>query len=140
MMTMGFIRNWNGYWNICLTHCAHLRYCFHLFCTSLQFMTNELKDMEVYRSRNIFERVLALYNLASTPKDVQRLILKLCFRAIAVAGSTTLITRSGILSWIEEQSFFNGPNEPSLKHLAEKLCKTCDQVRVVDWSNRALST
>jgi nucleolar pre-ribosomal-associated protein 1 len=104
----------------------------------VEVQANMSKDMEIYRSRNVFERILALYNPELVSESVQVNILKLCFRAINVEGSTTLATRSGISSWIQAHSALSTHNEVYLKRLAESLQKSCDQRRVMDWSKGAI--
>lgn len=52
-------------------------------------------------------------------------------------GSTTLITRAGILSWIESQLELGDADDVTLKRLAARLLETCDQDRVLSWSQGA---
>ncbi|KAH7050113.1 ribosome 60S biogenesis N-terminal-domain-containing protein [Macrophomina phaseolina] len=108
------------------------------------------KDLGIFRARGIFERVLALYNNPASSKRTKQLVLRFLFRTAAVeGGSTTLITRAGVLSWIKmqlanatgnkrvkrERSGVNGIQEETLlKKLAGRLWETCDKGRVEEWS------
>lgn len=88
-----------------------------------------MEDMDLYRSRSIFERFLALYNTTFSTQAVRYKIVKLMYRAVAVGGTTTLMTRAGFLSWLQAHGKGNG----LLKQLAIKLWQGCDQEKVRDW-------
>ncbi|KAK7509056.1 ribosome 60S biogenesis N-terminal-domain-containing protein [Phyllosticta citriasiana] len=92
------------------------------------------EDMEIFRARGIFERILALYSQPDARRETKEKILRLCFRAAAVDGSTTLITRSGIVSWIRIHIADQKSDKTVLKRLLERLWGTCDQVKVLEWS------
>ncbi|OCL14143.1 hypothetical protein AOQ84DRAFT_309448 [Glonium stellatum] len=94
-----------------------------------------IEDMEIFRARNIFERILSFYTSPICWFRIKEKILRLLFRATAVGGSTTLITRSGILSWIQAQIALKDGHEVMLKQLALRLFATCDQAKVHDWSS-----
>lgn len=92
--------------------------------------------MEIYRRANVYERVLSLYvsslSTGSTKKKIQHLV----YRAAQVGGSTTLITRAGILHWIQCQIGVANTKEAGvLKEIARELYDTCDQERVDRWSH-----
>lgn len=108
------------------------------------------QDLGIFRARGIFERVLALYNNPASSAKTKELVIRLLFRAAAVGGgSTTLITRAGVLSWVKMQlanvaggkgkqdrkSGSNGARvEKVLKKLVGRLWETCDKARVEEWS------
>ncbi|KAF2083918.1 hypothetical protein K490DRAFT_50448 [Saccharata proteae CBS 121410] len=92
-------------------------------------------DMEIFRVRNVFERILAIYDLPSVSGKMKVKVLRLLFRAAAVGGSTTLITRSGILSWVQLQLSHKDGNEATHRRLAERLYSTCDHAKVDEWSS-----
>ncbi|KAI9724127.1 MAG: hypothetical protein M1812_000846 [Candelaria pacifica] len=92
------------------------------------------KDMDVYRIRNVFERLLSLYSSPFLSPSYKRKILTMIARATFAEGSTTLITRSGVYSWIKAQISVGGPNDVILKRLATRLWETCEQERVSEWS------
>ncbi|KAJ5457019.1 hypothetical protein N7530_012293 [Penicillium desertorum] len=96
-------------------------------------------DMEVYRRANVFERILSLYQSPTLGPAARRKILHIVYRAAQVGGSTTLITRSGVISWIQIQAAEAGAKEaPQLAALARALYETCDRERVDGWSNGTL--
>ncbi|KAF2143907.1 uncharacterized protein K452DRAFT_247410 [Aplosporella prunicola CBS 121167] len=104
----------------------------------LDFFVDGLRipeDMEIFRARNVFERILALYTFTNVSQKTREKIIRLVFRAAAVGGSTTLITRSGVLSWIEMQLVSKTGNAAVLRQLAARLYETCDQGRVEEWSH-----
>lgn len=93
------------------------------------------QDMEIFRARSVFERLLALYISPFASEKLRVKILRLLFRAAAVGGSTTLITRSGVISWIQVQLTKKDKHERLLKRLATRLyAETCDKERVDEWS------
>lgn len=95
--------------------------------------------MEVYRRANVFERILSLYQSPSLGPAARRKILHIVYRATQVGGSTTLITRAGVISWIQVQASNAGPKEVAqLAALAQALYETCDRERVDSWSNGTL--
>lgn len=59
--------------------------------------------MDLYRKSNVFERLLSLYSSPHIPSKTRTKILQLVYRAVQVGGSMTLITRVGILSWLDVQ-------------------------------------
>lgn len=50
-----------------------------------------------------------------------------------VEGSTTLITRYGLLSWIEYRLALAGPDHGVLGRLKARVWETCAHSRVKDW-------
>jgi len=91
--------------------------------------------MEIFRAWNIFERILSFYASPICWSRIKEKVLRLLFRAAAVGGSTTLITRSGILSWIQAQIALKDDHEVMLRQLASRLFETCDQTKVHEWSS-----
>ena len=93
--------------------------------------------MEIYRRCHIFERLLSLSASPSLPKDHHETILQLLFRSTYVGGSTTLITRCGLLAWLYSQTMRKRANtydSRALRLLASRIYETSDQDRVNDWS------
>ena len=58
-------------------------------------------DVEVYRRAGVFERVLALYAQPLLRKGLRRMMLGLVWRVVQAGGGLTLVTRVGVLSWLE---------------------------------------
>lgn len=98
-------------------------------------------DMEVYRRANVFERILSLYQSSSLGSAARRKILHVIYRAAQVGGSTTLITRAAVISWIQLQIAEADTKEVALlSALARTLYQTSDRERVDAWSNGTLES
>ena len=95
--------------------------------------------MEIYRRCGAFERFLSFYSSPHISQALRKKIIRLIFRATYVGGSTTLLTRAGILSWIQDQVALKDPHTGILKLLLERLCKTCDHERIADWSGGTIA-
>ncbi|KAH8434074.1 NPA1/URB1 family protein [Aspergillus melleus] len=96
-------------------------------------------DMEIYRRANVFERAFAFYESPSTSVSVKRKILHLIYRSTQVQGSTTLITRAGIVSWIQSQIPVVGAKEASsFSAITNSLHESSDKERVAKWSGGAV--
>jgi nucleolar pre-ribosomal-associated protein 1 len=93
------------------------------------------QDLEIYRTKNVFERLLSYYVSASCAISAKEKIVRLLLRMAAVGGSTTLVTRCGILSWIEMRLANNDRRHRELRFLASRVWETCDQAKVADWSS-----
>ncbi|KAL2853538.1 ribosome 60S biogenesis N-terminal-domain-containing protein [Aspergillus pseudodeflectus] len=98
------------------------------------------RDMEIYRRANVFERVLAFYESPSAGFSAKRKVLHLVYRAVQVQGSTTLITRAGIISWIQCQlPEVTGRDASVLTAMAQSLYESSDRDRAETWSGGAVS-
>lgn len=93
------------------------------------------RDMEAFRKSNAFEQLLSFYASRSCNATCKEKIVRLLLRATAVGGSTTLITRCGLVSWIQMCLNSQDPRQKMLKVLAQRVYETCDQGRVGEWSN-----
>ncbi|KAI9835820.1 MAG: hypothetical protein M1838_005194 [Thelocarpon superellum] len=98
------------------------------------------QDLDAYRRGNVFERFLSLYNAPHLPTTLRRQILQLLLRASSIeGGSTTLITRVGVLSWLRgHRGRDETATERQLQHLARRIWDTCDQGRVQTWSGGSI--
>lgn len=88
-------------------------------------------DLDVLRRGNVFEKAMALWSSpgAASHKLIRERVLELLFRATCVeGGSNVLVTRSGVLSWLETIS------EDVAKKLRERVLETCDEGRFEAWS------
>jgi nucleolar pre-ribosomal-associated protein 1 len=92
------------------------------------------KDMEIFRTRNVFERLLSYYASASCAIPAKEKIARLLLRAVAVGGSTALITRCGLVSWIHMRLQSNDHRHVLLRQLASRALEACDQEKVAGWS------
>jgi nucleolar pre-ribosomal-associated protein 1 len=91
--------------------------------------------MEIYRRANVFERACSFYESPGSGLPVRRKILHLLYRSTQVRGSTTLITRAGIVSWIQSQvPSLSDKEAPTFAAMAHSLYESSEQDRVVKWS------
>jgi nucleolar pre-ribosomal-associated protein 1 len=97
------------------------------------------QDMEYFRKSNIVEQLLGHYSSRSCAGVAKEKILKLLLRATHVEGSTTLITRCGLLPWVQMMLDNQDPRHRTLKALAVRVYETCDQERVDEWSSGAIA-
>lgn len=118
------------------------------------------RDLEVCR-RGVFENLMSIFTTSSSGSDaasrkkggnklskeesVRRKILEVLWNAAGVeGGATTLITRTGILSWIRimicrPDIAANGEGERvNLKRLAARLWEACDKEYVKTWSGGSI--
>lgn len=96
--------------------------------------------MEIYRRANVFERVLAFYDSPGAGFSAKRKILHLLYRAVQVQGSTTLITRAGIISWIQSQlPVVTGRDASTLTAIAQSLYQSSNNDRTANWGGDAVS-
>ncbi|KAF1965240.1 hypothetical protein BU23DRAFT_546313 [Bimuria novae-zelandiae CBS 107.79] len=93
------------------------------------------EDMEIFRTNNIFERLLSYYTSKSCAIASKEKIVRLLLRAVAVGGSTTLITRCGLVSWIKMMLDSNDYRYRELRLLAERVYGLCDREKVDEWSS-----
>ncbi|KAL4797533.1 ribosome 60S biogenesis N-terminal-domain-containing protein [Aspergillus venezuelensis] len=97
------------------------------------------RDMEIYRRANVFERVLSFYESPGAGFTAKRKILHLIYRSSQVQGGTTLITRAGIVSWIQSQlPGVTGRDASTLTAMAQSLYESADHDRVEKWSGGAV--
>jgi nucleolar pre-ribosomal-associated protein 1 len=104
----------------------------------LEYLLDSLRtaqDMEYFRKSNIIEQLLGYYGSRSCAAPAKEKILRLLLRATHVDGSTTLITRCGLLPWVQMMLDNQDPRHRTLKTLALRVYKTCDRERVNEWSS-----
>ena len=93
-------------------------------------------DMDLYWRSNILERVLTLTWSPTLSEVCFDRIVDFCFRCTYVDGSTTLITRCGLIGWIScclAQKTSQSRNRLLL--LAVRAHATCDQGKIDAWSD-----
>lgn len=108
----------------------------------LEYLMDSLRtpqDMEYFRKSNIVEQLLDHYGSRSCNGAAKEKILRLLLRATHVEGSTTLVTRCGLLPWIQMMLDNQDPRHRTLKTLASRVYETCDQERVKEWSSGAIA-
>ncbi|KAF1846825.1 uncharacterized protein K460DRAFT_386959 [Cucurbitaria berberidis CBS 394.84] len=104
----------------------------------LNYLMDSLRtaaDMELFRRSNIFEQLLGHYGSRSCAASAKEKIVRLLLRATHVGGSTTLMTRCGLFSWIQMMLASHDPRHRALRTLAARVYGTCDQEKVAQWSS-----
>lgn len=99
-------------------------------------------DMATYHNTKLFERLLSLMGSPYMRHNLRAQSLKILYRATCIeGGSTTLMTRFGIVSWLEAQSAAHGamPGGDVYNALLKRIWATADQDRVVAWSKDGMA-
>ncbi|RVD84097.1 uncharacterized protein DFL_005865 [Arthrobotrys flagrans] len=102
-------------------------------------------DIEVFRKRGVFEEVLGVYGALipttasgkGKEEGIRKKILEILWNTAGVeGGATTLVTRTGVVSWIKMMiCVVEGEGERVvLKRLAARLWEGCDRGYVKQWS------
>ncbi|EDU42287.1 conserved hypothetical protein [Pyrenophora tritici-repentis Pt-1C-BFP] len=95
-------------------------------------------DMELFRRSNIFEQLLSHYGSRSCPASAKDKMVRLLLRATHVGGSTTLITRCGLIPWIQMMLDGHDARHRALRTLAARVYETCDQEKVAAWGSDSI--
>lgn len=95
-------------------------------------------DIEIMRKGGIFEKVMSLHASPGAGTQVQERILEVLYRATFVeGGSTTLMTRTGVLTWLNMVA--GGESDGGLAGALRKRVKeTCEREQVEGWSGAVL--
>ncbi|ETS01973.1 hypothetical protein M419DRAFT_98705 [Trichoderma reesei RUT C-30] len=94
-------------------------------------------DLGVFHKKRWLEKILALGSNPYLRTNLRLRVLRIVYRATCIeSGSTTLITRFGLLTWLDAQRAACGnPDEAALyEALMSRAWNTCDQARVRAWS------
>lgn len=91
-------------------------------------------DVDVLRSRNVFERLLALGASPSAGQAVRDRIAQLLYGAVCVGGSATLVTSCGLVSWLKAQKANAFLEDTVVSQFASTLIKEMDGAKVEEWS------
>lgn len=115
------------------TYYSELSWLFVYLLDGLQ----TVPDMSLYHNTRLFERLLSLASNPYLRQALKTQILKVLYRATCVeGGSTTLITRFGIVSWLEAQgaAHSSAPGGDVYKALLRRIWETSDKEKVSTWS------
>ena len=114
----------------------------------LAYLVDSLRtteDLQLFHKRRmmgpILERILALAGNPYLRTPLRMQILRVLYRASGIeGGSTTLATRFGIVSWLEEQRSLCKEAEEARAYsaLMRRIWQSCDQDRVGTWSRGAV--
>lgn len=108
----------------------------------LEYLLDSLRtpaDMELFRRSNIFEQLLSHYSSRSCAVSAKEKIVRLLLRATHVGGSTTLITRCGLIAWIQIMLEGHDSKHRALRLLASRVYETCDHEKVAQWSSGTMN-
>ncbi|POS87191.1 hypothetical protein EPUL_002203, partial [Erysiphe pulchra] len=95
-------------------------------------------DLEIFRKRMIFERILSCYNFGFG-QGLQNKILNLLARACSIKGGfSTLVTRFSLVTWLEVHIALS--SSTALQDLHQGLLKLCTQKRVKVWSKGTITS
>ncbi len=111
----------------------------------LKYLLDSLRtpdDLAVFHRTRLFERVLSTTANPYMRQPLRMQVLKIVYRASSIdGGSTTLVTRFGIVSWLEGQALRcdNGEEENICRAVLKRIWDTCDQERITAWSKRGVN-
>lgn len=94
-------------------------------------------DLGVFHRKRWFEKILALAANPYLRANLRTRVLRIVYRATRIdGGSTTLVTRFGLMSWLDGQrAACAGPDDAAVyAALMRRAWETCDQGRVTAWS------
>lgn len=94
-------------------------------------------DVDIFRRGGVFEKVMSIYNSpAASVKLVKENVMELLFRVTCVEGfSNVLITRCGVLSWLD---MVKSSDDDLAELLKRRVLETCDRERIEQWSGVGL--
>lgn len=94
-------------------------------------------DLGVFHKKKWLEKVLALCGNPFLRSGLRTKVFKVLYRATCIeGGSTTLVTRFGVLGWLAAQRSACGAtgDAAALEGLLRRVWETCDRKRVAAWS------
>lgn len=99
-------------------------------------------DMSTYHNTRLFERLLSLMANPYMRQGMRTEALRIIYRATCIeGGSTTLVTRFGIVSWLEARSAVQVPEAASDVYVAllRRIWATADKDRIQEWSKHGIA-
>jgi nucleolar pre-ribosomal-associated protein 1 len=105
----------------------------------LQYLLDGLQtpvEVKIFHDRRTFEQLCSLASNPYLRSDLKMQVFRILWRTTCLdGGSTTLITRFGILSWLEAVKSSSIDQERDVcAVLLKQVWETCDQTRVREWS------
>lgn len=106
----------------------------------LTYLLDSLKttfDLSIFHKKRWFEKIFTLGSNPYLRSNLRTRILRLLYRATCLeGGSTTLVTRVGILSWLDAQRAACEVSDEAEVYamLMKRVWETCDQAKVKAWS------
>lgn len=112
-----------------------------LFAYLLDGLLDEA-DMAMYHNTRLFERLLSLMGNPYMRQSLRTQALKIIYRATCIeGGSTTLVTRFGLVSWLEAQRSAQALAAGGDVYVAllRRIWATADKDRIGEWSKQGIS-
>ncbi|KAH0547698.1 hypothetical protein FGG08_000187 [Glutinoglossum americanum] len=108
---------------------------------NLVFGLRTVEDLDIYRRNACFGHICTMYCSPFIPDAIKAKILDVLLAATKIeGGSTTLITRVGMVSWIDIQLKRPAADEVNLRRLATGLFRSCNREHVDAWSQGEAAT
>ncbi|PHH86482.1 hypothetical protein CDD83_10193 [Cordyceps sp. RAO-2017] len=107
----------------------------------LGYLSDSLRtpfDLGIFHKKKWFEKIIALGSNPYLRSGLRVKLFKIIYRATCIqTGSTTLITRFGILGWLDAQraTCSTGDEVAACEGLIKRVWETCDQERISVWSS-----
>ena len=98
-------------------------------------------DLTLFHNKRLFEKILSLAGNSYLRRPLRTQVLRVVYRASHIeGGSTTLITRFGVMGWLEGQAALCESREEArmYKGMLARLWETCDQERIAAWSKQGI--
>ena len=99
-------------------------------------------DLGIFHRKRWFEKILALGSNPYLRSNLRTRILRLLYRTTCIdGGSTTLITRFGLISWLlAQRAACEVPEDAAwYEAMLKRAWNTCDQKRVNVWTKGSLT-
>ena len=90
-------------------------------------------DANNLRSRNTFERLLALSASPGANNAVRDGVVQVLYRTMCAGGSTSLVTSCGIVAWLKMQRVNGQIDEGTVDTLARTLLEEMDGEKIDEW-------
>lgn len=99
--------------------------------------TRVAQDALLLVSRDCMEKILGLYASPQGPRSVKEKIMQLVYRVAVVDRATSLVTRSGIMAWLDERASLKDVDAKSLDVVKGAILGNVDKRRLGTWSKGA---
>lgn len=97
-------------------------------------------DVEVLRKGKVFEKIMSLHSSPGAGTQLKERILELLYRATFVeGGSSTLVTRTGVLGWLDMVAREKSDGVLAFA-LKERIKETSDREKVEGWCGTTVET
>jgi nucleolar pre-ribosomal-associated protein 1 len=111
----------------------------------LQYLLDGLQtptELKIFHDRRIYEHLCGMVSNPYMRADLKKQVFRILWRTTCVGGgSTTLVTRFGIVSWLKafEATSSEQQQRALCAALLRRVWETCDQARVEEWSQGGIT-